>query len=69
MSFHPNDAIGYTDDGQVWILIVSDCEGKQLRTIKMWSAEEAKEVSKQLSDTANVALEKRGLSGGNGGNA
>ncbi len=61
MICEPNDAIGYTDDAQVFIVITSEMDGRRIKTIRTWTIEEARIIASELLGASEKAMEKRNV--------
>ena len=61
MTFDPNDSIGYTDDGLVFLVVNSEMDGRKIKTIKTWTVEEARVISSELLGASEKAMEKRNV--------
>ena len=55
---HPNDAIGYTDDGMVFLIINGTLEGKPFQAMPQWTVVVAREIAQHLLNAANKAEQK-----------
>ncbi len=51
--------IGFTNDGQVFMLVLSKYEGKEFQTLLTWHPDEADGFAKDITDAAEAARGKR----------
>jgi len=52
--------VGYTDDGLVFVMFLSQIEGKPTQTVIQWTPEQAKAMSQAILNAANSAEQTRG---------
>jgi hypothetical protein len=55
---NPNDAIGYTDDGLVFLVLNGELDGKPFQSMAQWTVPVAREIAKHLINAANKAEQK-----------
>ncbi len=50
--------IGFTDDGFVFMTILSTLDGKPTQTTLQWRPDQAQEICQKILDAAEKAMEK-----------
>ncbi len=66
MSPTPENLIGYTDDGKIFMLVNSTYEGKPVQTAIQWNLKDALEVANAIKQAVDGIRSK--ADGGNGKN-